>query len=414
MRSKPLIFLFVLAVVLVGFALQSSRRPETAAPQAIGKLVLPDLPVNDVERVIIVSQGSTSTVVKTDTGWTLAEKHGYPASFERIRNAVIKLSELKIGDQRRVTSETRKDFGVVPPGPSQPDATRVELLGKDGKVLAALLLGKHHLRKGQESSPYGGGDYPDGRYVSTDEGSNVYLVKDPLTEFSAQTLGWMETELLNVDAAEVSRITLTGPDREPLEISKSGTDNALQVSNLAATEESDAAKLSSLHSALAYLNLQDVADPALGDAAMGFDNPDSFTAETPDGRVYKLLIGAKTADGARYLRGHAEFREPTPPPADTNTLADAATTNAPAVSDTSATRATVDALNRKLTSWTFVIPSYKAESMVLTRSELVKPKTTPETDSDSDAMDIPPAPAVVSPPVTTAADTNTPSHEEVP
>ncbi|MDA0576623.1 MAG: DUF4340 domain-containing protein [Verrucomicrobia bacterium] len=367
MRSRPLIILLVLALAMVGIAVKTRDRATTTAAHARpGGLLLPDLPVNEIARMTIMSDGVTSTVTRTSGVWTLAEKHHYPANFSRVRDALRKFAELKTGDQRRVTPDTRKDFGIVTPAAGQPDATRIELADAGGKIVAALLLGKHHLRKAATDSPYGG-EFPDGRYVSADGGDTIYMIKDTLSEINAQGTSWIESEILNIEASQLVRVSLADDAGATLAFTTTESGDALTLEGLADNEELDPSQLASLRNALAYVNLHDVADPALDDAAMGFDSPARFTAETRDGRQIKALIGNNVAGGGRYIRYHVE-RLGTPTQ-DTNATAEVASMIASAED--------VAALNEKLTPWTFVVPGYKAESLVLTRATLVKPKATP-------------------------------------
>ncbi|MCE9615701.1 MAG: DUF4340 domain-containing protein [Lentisphaerae bacterium] len=402
MSAKSLGILFVLAIVLVGAAVMTTRREQRgAAPAAEGRLVLPDLPVNDVTKMIVVNQGATATVEKIDGIWKVAEKHGYPANFDRVRTTLITLSELKVGDQRATTPQTRQEFGLVSPDAEHPDATSLRLERANGEVVARVLLGKHHVRKAREATPYGG-DFPDGRYVSPNDGTTAYMVKQTLSDVTASSMAWIETELLNVDAAELTRLSITGPDRATLELA-AHDGGELEVTGLGSEEEADVAKLASLRNALTYVNLQDVADPAQADAALGFNNPVAFTAHTKDGRVFTVQVGGKADGDARYVRCRVEFQEP--PPA-----APAAATNAPPAPDYTATRLAVDTLNKKITPWTYIIPTYKAEAMVMTREELVKPKTPPAAEAAvTPQPDAPPpetGPSASEPPATPPAVAN--------
>lgn len=404
MRSKSLVVLLVVAVVLVGLAVRGKRHSDVAPPPVLGQAILPDLAVNDIERITVASQGSTATVARVESGWAVAETYNYPANFDHVRNALIKLSELKIGDAVRTDEATRKGLGIASPDAGQPDATLVRLEG--GGKSKDLWLGKNHMRRSPGESPYGG-EYPDGRYVSPDSGANVYVVKDMLTEFAAQPLSWLNTELMNVDAAALTRILVTGTNGLEVALTASPDGASMNVDGITAQEEADATKVASLRNALAYLNLQDLADPKLDDKALGFDSPAAFTAETRDGRTYHVAVGGLTQDGGRYVRCRVEFKEPPAPAADTNTSAVA--TNAPALPDYSGVRRDVAALNQKLSAWTYVVPAYKAQSMVPARADLVKPKPAPEAPAAPAVPPAPPAPETTPAPEVTAPAAATPA-----
>jgi len=213
MKPKQLIGLAVAAVVLVVLAVLSRERDTVAPPSDIGKTVLPDLAVNDAAELRIETGDSALTVHKVDGTWRVAEKHDYPANFERVRNALITLSDLKVGSVVNVDAPGREALGIAAPGPDAPDATRVVLSNAAGGEIASLILGKQHMMKARGEAAAFGGEYPDGRYVARDPLEAVYRVQPTLSEFTTRATDWMDRELVNADAGKWTRITVTGPGR---------------------------------------------------------------------------------------------------------------------------------------------------------------------------------------------------------
>lgn len=402
MKAKSLITLSVLAIILVAAAIHLSSRETTTPSTAIGKLLLPDLPVNEIARVTVAGASSTTVVERTAGTWTVRDKFGYPANFGRVRDAMIRLAEIKIGDVRAASEKTRRAIGMTPPGADNLESLTVTLEDANGKHHAELLLGKMHMRKARGDAAPGSSEYPDGRYVSLDNGATVYVVKETLNDFADQAMGWLENQILHVDEGQITAVTVSGPERETLALTRTNEGSTLTLPGITDAEELDPTKLSSLRNALSYLTFQDIAAPATNEADRGLEAPVLFEATTAENRRYQLRIGATADGGTRFVRAQVEFvAPPAPDPASSNAVAEVAAID-------QARRDTED-LNRKLSPWTYLIPTYKTDAMVVTRIDLVKPKATTPAESDpSDPSDAPIAPPQPELPPQPAEETNTP------
>jgi len=427
MKIKSLVILVVLAVVLVAAVILSSHKQEVAPPSVVGYLVFPDLPVNDVAKVVVTSETSAVTLIRQNDTWGVAEMYNYPASFSKIRSLLLRLAEMKVGQVVTLAEGQRPGLKMVVPGASRTTATGgvekaeggvasgtsgllINLYGGDGGRLAELLVGATHLRKPREEAPYFG-SYPDGTFISPDGGKTVYLVKDLLDEFTSNARDWLDTEIINLSPGDIQEITISKPGQEEIRIVRESPGGPLVVQGLATNEEPDVVKLSSVENALSYLRFDDLADPALTDEEVGMTTAVVFTAVTSSGAVYTARIGGVPPSGqGRYLRLEAGVRAEEPKPtqpaeesgsvqsqadANASTLAEAASnesaaaTNAISAAQASAEarrqlEAAVAAVNRRVKGWTYVIAAYKAEGMAVERAALVKTKPADERREESE------------------------------
>jgi len=235
------------------------------------------------------------------------------------------------------------------------------------------------------STPSGRGGpdgYPDGRYVSADGGKTGYLVSEDLSDLAGDQKDWLDAEITSVAAADMAEITLTAPDGAALTLRREN--GSLALDTLAEDEELDNSKLYAVESALNYLRLEDIADPSLDDAQLGFDKPSLFTVKTPKGEIYSVSIGG-SPEGAdtRYIRVAVVLA---PAQGTTNDPVDPA---AGAEENAKKERAELEAatmdLNARLSPWTYVISSYKADAMTRTRADLVKKTEEPEASTEPEA-----------------------------
>ena len=321
MNSKSLISLAAVAVVLGGAAyfLQSGNRP--AAAKLNGKAILPGLSVADVARIEV---GGKLKLAASADGWKVESLYGYPADREKIAVNLMKLAELKVGQ--------------VAHGRKLGAESALVLKDASGKELAALKLGDKHSKKATgQAAMYGGGSYPDGRYVAF-EGETV-LVKDTLDAFDGDVKSWCNTRIASFSSSDVTAVSYKHGN-ELVELTK-GTNSTWQLKGLTAKEELDTSKTYSLDSALSYLDFNKVADPKLTEAELGFKTGYVYTVTMKDGSntvSHVATVGNKVKGGSdRYFK-----------------LDDG--------------------------KWIFEISTYSAENMMKSRKDLVKAKEEPKKD----------------------------------
>ncbi len=376
MKAKNLIILLIVAVVLGGVAMLTQRSDEKPSDM-IGDLVLGDLPLNDIAVITITSPEGSSRLARAADVWVSETDFSYPADFNRIKSAILKVSELKVGQVVDAEGGDRAAMKMVSPVGGSGGGTLVEMLDASGKQIASLLVGETRKRAGENQGRFGG--YPDGQFVSPDSGETVYLVKDSLYEFN-QATGWLDKELLNVTATDVMSVRIDGSDRKALELAVAEGSSDLTVAKLGKKEEMDASKVNSIKSALSYFRFESVADPALADEATGLDDPDTFVVTTKKGEIYTVQIGSQTPDSQnRYARVAVALD---PATAEEIVEADAEQTDeekqaAEAEKERKAEeRAQIEQqvadLNAKLGPWTYVVASYKSDTMRSTRDTVVK------------------------------------------
>ena len=389
MRGNKLIVLAAVAVVLVALAFVMNRKEAKIRPTNVGELVLPNLPVNDIRRIdVITSSNETVTVSRTDDTWVSHSKYGYPVDFGKVKAALIELSELKIGQVINVSETQKAAVNMIVPGQGVENAgSVVNLYGEGGKKLASILLGKEHTRQAPAQGGMMGGSFPDGRYVSVDNGQRVYLVAETLSSFGDDPKDWLDTEIVNVESDKIEEVTVTVPGEDTLVFKKDGSN--MVIEGLADDEEMDSSKQYGIKSALGYLKFKDIADPSLSDAETGMTNAIVYKVLAENGALYMAMIGGKADGDDRYFRMAAslpdlpeeeaeeEAEEEEPAEGEESEKSDAAAEK----EKRAELEKEIATLSAKLSKWTYVIASYEADSMILKRDELVKKKEKKEEES---------------------------------
>lgn len=351
MTNKKLVSLTAVAAVLASLAYLSTTSKKVKTPSLVGKPVLSGFDLSDVAKVEAgLTDGKKLVLDSSDSGWVITSLFGYPADIAKIRENLLKLKDLKIGH--------------VAAGKKLTSPTLVDLQNAAGKSLASLRLGDKHMRQPSgEMEQFGGGGFPDGRYVSAAGADTVFLVKETLEAFDGDPKNWTDTQIASVQSADITAIELTGNGQTVKLAKKEG---AWTLDGLTAKEEFDTSKSYSVESALSYLNFNTVADPALTDAQFGFATGSVYTVTLKNGEHYTARIGNTAGAGTdRYFKISGAFS-----PVGTNTAENAELAKK------------IETFNAKTGKWTYVIPSYNAENMTKKRADLVKPKEEPKKEEE--------------------------------
>lgn len=355
MTTKNLAILGAAAVVLGGVAWFCNSGRTVRAPSIVGERILPSFDISDVARIEIGGAKKVQ-LVADDKGWKIQSLYGYPADVTKIRENLLKLTELKVGQ--------------VANGKKLASPATVDIQNAAGKSLAALPLGETHNSKPKgQAAMYGGGGYPDGRYVEY-KGKTV-LVKETLDAFDGDPKKWTDTRIASVTASDVTTVTYS-QGKEVVKLARK--DSKWELEGLGPKEELDTSKTYSLDSALSYLDFTDVADPKKTEADLGFATGAVYTVVLKNGESYTAKVGGKNGSD-RWVRLSASFK--------------AVGTNA---TENAASEKKVKEFNDKVSRWTYAVSSYSADNMSKKRADLVKAKEEPKKDDAKKAEAKPAAP----------------------
>lgn len=389
MNGKKILTLTIIAATLTVVAIYSSRDTYKKPSSKLGQSVFSDLPVNDISEIVIEQADLSLTMSRKDDIWVCKEKSDYPVKYDRLKDLVLKIADIKIGQIPVVNKSQLPEMGMTVP-PKADSGTLVRLKNDKSDVLASLLIGK--TRQSSSSTDYRG--MTEEYFVSSNLGETVYLVKESFHYATPEPNGWLETELLNVPADDIVRMSIQSHDGIPLKFSI--VDGEMTLEGIRDGEVAEKSTITNLRSALTSLHLNDIAESNLTDEQMGLDKPITYTAETAKGEIYTVQIGASPkATEERYVRLSAAL---SPAPNDDNK-----DTNDSEMSDEEKEQAktqkeqkilarenlekNIADLNSKFSKWTYTLATYKTDNMVGTRDAIVKPKTETKTSEDSNTKE---------------------------
>jgi Domain of unknown function (DUF4340) len=287
MNARVATILVMLLAVLGGGALlyqqqERARRPENVG--TLGRTLFKDLKAADIVAIKIVEQKATLTVQRKDERWVIAERADFPADLAKVREFVLKVIGLKVGQSEPLGEKDRARLNLDASG------TRVEFLGADGKPLGALVVGRKHFKREVENPEKA---IPDGRFiVMPDEAGTAYLVADPLTQATVKTAEWIDRSSFQVE--KVKRLEVRYPRSGGWRIERAGDNADWKLVGAKPGEKLDIPRANAASYSLQLLELADVAPKDATDT--GLDKPTSVDATTLEGAAYAIKVGKLVGD----------------------------------------------------------------------------------------------------------------------
>lgn len=367
------------------------------APAAAG-MVFPSLAdkLTGVASIVVQSADKETTIAKSGDAWGVVAKSNFPADFDKVRDALLSLAELKITESKTQQPDKYAFLGVTDPTVKDSPARLVTLKDTSGQAVASVVIGNTAPSAG--AAPRG--ETRTEVYVRRAGEAQAYQAAgrlDPRNAFDPDPLTWVKRDVVSIDAPRVKSVTVTHPDGTRLKIEKDSKDaKEFAVRDLPAGRELKyAGAASPTAGALSSVNFDDVAPVAT--AAEGATPSGSAEFVTFDGVT--VTVETSTKNGVSWATFAARYDAPDADPVPSNqTPPDA---NSPEAAEkkkkSEDAKKEAETLNAKLSKWAFALPEFKVKQFQTTMDELLKPADEPK--KDQPAPLIPggdePAPAVV-------------------
>lgn len=295
MSARVAAVLVVLLLALGGGALllhQQGQLQTAAGAAALGQALLKNFNAADVAAISIREPGAALTLERKAEQWGIAERAGFPADVDKVRELVLKALELKVGQSDAIGDKDRARLKLDASG------TQLEFRGADGKPLAHLIVGAKFFKREPENADRAIGD---GRYVMLpDDAKMVYVVADPLVLASAKSADWISRAGFAAEKVKAMEVSLAGGERWRIE--RPGENASWKLSPLHAGEKLDVVRANSASYSLNSVELADVAAPGAKPEVTGLDKPiATIVAVTFDGLSYTVKLGKAAGDDTYAL-----------------------------------------------------------------------------------------------------------------
>ncbi len=291
MTPRTVTVLAAALVVLGAVALIAQYDPQPPAPG--GGLLLPGLggDLDQVTRVSVVGAGSVpvATLVRGEDGsWSVAEKDGYPADTDKVRQTLISLAEARIVEPKTANPDFYDRLGV--------EGVEAEAAGGVAVTLSGAEMPVNVIVGDTEGTSQ--------VYVREADQAQSFLV-DRNPDVGNETTDWLATEILAIPGDRMARVTVTHSDGEVVSVSKADPEQSnFDLEEMPQGRELQYASVANvMGNVLSGLNLQDV------EPRTDTEEPVTVTEfVTFDG----LAITAESVEreDERWVAFRAEFRAP--------------------------------------------------------------------------------------------------------
>jgi hypothetical protein len=372
MNRKQFLILVAVLVVLGGAGLAiiwQDISAYRASGARIGAKLLPDLKLADVAEIRLQDAKQQVTLARTEKGWVVQERGGYPASFQDISDFLIKLVELKVTQSEQVGASLLPRIGLAEPGNKEGAGTLIEMKDAAGKPLARLIIGKTVLKKDPMNPlPAAKDGVPAGRYVlPPNAGDTVVVVSDPLSAVNAAPGRWLSRDFFKADRI---RTLAVGPEGAAPGWKITRAEEWGQWKFAGGGELNASAAVGAVNK-LGSLGFDDVATNAKAEPA---DRPMVAVAETFDNLVYRLKA-AKRKSSNDYLVNVSVSGEPAKArvPEKGEKKEDAEKRNKEFAESRKRLMERI-AAEQALAKWTYVVSAREVEPLLATRADMTARK----------------------------------------
>ena len=172
--------------------------------------------VNDAAELTIRSNEATFSIVRTDTGWGMKDRAKYPVHFDKVKTALVGLSELKLLEAKTSDPSRYKRLEVEEPDTEEAQSVRFEIKDAAGKSMASGLVGRLNPNLFGE----GGG----GTYLRRGSEEQSWLAAGEVSLGKTRN-DWMVRDIVDIAAEKVRRAVIRQPDGAEIVVSQEKPDS---------------------------------------------------------------------------------------------------------------------------------------------------------------------------------------------
>lgn len=293
---------------------------------------------SDAARVatIEVRQGDRAlTLKRTEQGWGVAERGGYPASVDKVRTLLRAIADAELLEAKTAKLERHGLLEVEDPAGKEAKSRLVKVFDDRSRVLAEIIVGKKRYDAFGSGKP--------GTYVRRGGDAQTWLSNADI-EPSASITDWVKSDVLQIETGSINRLVVEVPGEEPLVIERAGDGKPgpLAIKGLAeGSKLKDANAADAIARAAVSITLDDVRPlaPASGDAGVS-----SVGIETADG--LSAVLRLRKAGDDHWL--------------------------SISVNGSGAAKAAADEIAARTSNWEYKIPALKAQAIFKRRDDLLQ------------------------------------------
>jgi len=363
MKASKLVYLMTITVVtiIVAMLVTQYRSPVTSKQK---DLLFPELKnkINDVSEITVSKEDKTVTLIRNGNEWTINNAGGYPAIFEKIKQSVIAVANLKVLTLKTSKPSLYSKLGVEDPTRPGANSTLLTLKDASSKVLGTLIVGQTRRSKSAKDNP--------GFYVRLPDQDQALLVEGQLS-IGADTVDWINRNPLNITSDRIREITIEQNDSPKIILTRETPEADFSIADIPSGKQIQSEiVLNRMQTILADVYITDVKST---DQVTLSDPISITTVKTYDGLV--ATISSATIDGLGLVQFSFAYdasnsQEPEQPEAIDGKEEESSVPDKAVQKETEELTATTE-------GWVYELPEYKFELFTKKLEDFIKDETLP-------------------------------------
>ena len=206
-------FAGITAAAVAAAAVAVSSQSDTISLTAGTEPAFPKLEkaVNDVAKIEIKNAKGAFSITRDGKNWGMDQKEGYSVEFEKVKSAIVNLSQFKLIEKKTSDPERYERLEVDTPSSAEAKGRVVTLKNDKGHALASAVIGKLN------PNLFGSGGA--GTYIRRSDEKETWLARGQV-ELGGEPNDWMSRQIVNYGQEKVKRATIIHPDGTQFTISK--------------------------------------------------------------------------------------------------------------------------------------------------------------------------------------------------
>ena len=279
----------------------------------------------------------------------MRERDNFPVDGKKVDELVLKVLRLAKLENKTQMPDRYERLDLQEPDAKDSRAKEVKLLDKDGKELAALIVGKRKFTLGSKEG---------GTYIRVPGNAQTFLASGELSP-GEKARDWLVRDITDIKDKQIKSVTVTHPDGEKVIIGKDApADASFKIMNLPKGMVPSSDFAADDFGRVLSVFLLDDADKA-GDVTLPPDQTIKAVFEGFDG--FKVFVDYAEVNGQNWVTVKAEAPAAAAPKTDEK-AAEPATDWAKVVAE----------INTRAQGWVFQVPAYEVNALKKKMAELAR------------------------------------------
>ena len=206
-------FAGITAAAVVAAAIAVSTQSDTISLTAGTEPAFPKLAkaVNDVAKIEIKNAKGSFSITRDGDNWGMDQKEGYRVEFEKVKSAIVNLSQFKLIERKTSDPDRYGRLEVDTPNSPESKGRDITLKDAEGNLLAAAVIGKLN------PNLFGSGGA--GTYIRREGDEASWLARGQV-ELGEEPNNWMVRQIVNYGQEKIKRTVIIHPDGKQFAIFK--------------------------------------------------------------------------------------------------------------------------------------------------------------------------------------------------